>query len=250
MQANYGETEIKALLQKVKIFNKEIGAFQVFAITENFDYAVKLSNGKILLKIEELQDDEHDSLTPDRLAVIANRFVSDNSQATNQEKSTTSLPKNPQTETTKKKSGIGKSVIKIAIALLVILGGLAFFNNINNSGGKDLEESYQEKVMSVEEIEREQPTNFLSAEGTYKENFWGDKIKVNCVIINSATVATYKDVTLRITYFTKTKTELGSNEYKVYEVFPPNSTNTIELKIDNYQDVNSIGLEVISALPY
>jgi len=47
MQANYGENEIKSLLQKVRIFNKDIGAYQIFAITENFDYAVKLWNTQI-----------------------------------------------------------------------------------------------------------------------------------------------------------------------------------------------------------
>lgn len=35
MQANYGENDIKSLLQKLRIFNKEIGTYQVFAITEN-----------------------------------------------------------------------------------------------------------------------------------------------------------------------------------------------------------------------
>lgn len=251
MQANYGETEIKALLQKVKIFNKEIGSYQVFAITENFDYAVKLSNGRILLKLEELQDDERDALTPDRLTAIANRFISSTSQTTTQEKTTSPLPKTPpQTEIPKKKSGFGKTVIIIAIALIVVVGGLAIFNNINNSGDYGSGDSYQEKVMTVEEIERSQPTNFLSADGTYRKTFWGDKIKVNCVITNKAKVATYKDVVVRITYYIKTKTELGSKEYSIYEVFPPNSTKTVKLKIDNYKDVNSIGWDVISASPY
>lgn len=248
MQANYGEYEIKSLLQKVKIFNKEIGSYQVFAITENFDYAVKLSNGRILLKLEDLQDDERDALTPDRLTEIANRFIFSTSQTTTQEKTTSPLPKTPpQTEIPKKKSDIGKTIIIIAIVLLVVVGGLAI---LNNSGGYGTGDSYQEKVMTIEEIERSQPTNFLSADGTYRENFWGDKIKVNCVITNRATVATYKDAVVRITYYTKTKTELGSKEYSVYEVFPPNSTKTVELKIDNYKDVNSIGWEVISASPY
>lgn len=251
MQANYGEIEIKSLLQKVKIFNKEIGSYEVFAITENFDYAVKLSNGRILLKLEELQDDERNALTPDQLTAIANRFISSISQTTIQEKSTS--PKPPTTQQSKipdKKSGNGKTILIITVVLLLIGGGLTVFNNLNNSSGYGSGDSYQEKVMTIEEIERSQPTNFLSANGTYRENFWGDKIKVNCVLTNRATVATYKDAVVRITYYTKTKTELGSKEYSVYEIFPPNSSKTIELKIDNYKDVNSIGWDVISASPY
>lgn len=250
MEAYYGENEIKSLLQKVRIFNKEIGSYQVFAITENFDYAVKLSNGKILLKLEELQDDELDVLTPDRLTSIANRFICSTPQTVTQEKTSSPSPKPPQAETIKKKSGIGKTIIYIALVLLVVFGGLTLFYSINYSGGYGLDDSYEEKVMTIEEIERSQPTNFLSAEGTYKQNFWGDKIKVNCVITNRATVATYKDAVVRITYYTKTNTEIGSKDYSIYEVFPPNSTKTIELKIDNYKDVNSIGWAVIRASPY
>lgn len=160
-----------------------------------------------------------------------------------QNQETTSKNSTPPAKT---KSSTGKTIFIILIVLVVVLGGLFVLNNIN-SGGSYGGSSYQEKVMTVEEIERSQPTNFLSADGTYRENFWGDKIKVNCVIKNSATVATYKDAIVRVTYYSKTKTALGSKEYTVYEVFPPHSAKTIELKIDNYKDVNSIGWDVINA---
>ncbi|MDQ3111368.1 MAG: hypothetical protein M3R17_15890 [Bacteroidota bacterium] len=108
-------------------------------------------------------------------------------------------------------------------------------------------QSYQEKVMSVQEIENSQPVNFLTADGTYNSNFWGDKLKVHGSITNSATVATYKDAVIKVTYYSKTKTVLGSNEYTVYDFFPPNTKKSFELKIDNYKDVKSIGWDVVSA---
>ena len=81
----------------------------------------------------------------------------------------------------------------------------------------------------------------------YNENFWGDKIKVHGVVKNKATVATYKDAVVRVTYYSKTKTELGNKEYTIYEVFPPNSEVKFELKIENYKDVSTIGWDVIQA---
>ncbi|NSW46404.1 MAG: hypothetical protein HPY79_11380 [Bacteroidales bacterium] len=266
MEANYGEKEIISLLKKVRIFNKEIGSFQSFAITENFDYAVKLSNGMIYFKLEDIQDDERDSLTPEQLIAIANRFVSSNSQTTSQEKTFSSLSiSSQQTKTPQKQSGIKKTIIIISIVLIVVIvGGITIFSKLYNSNDNSKqeifekyntndnssEESYEEKVMTIEEIEYSQPTNFLSADATYRENFWGDKIKVKCSITNNATVATYKDVMIRITYYTKTGTEITSEEHVIYEVFPPNSTKTVELKIDNYAHVNSIDCEVIGASPY
>ncbi|MCO6500615.1 MAG: hypothetical protein J5I47_09590 [Vicingus serpentipes] len=255
MQANYGENEIKSLLQKVRIFNKDIGSYEVFAITDNFDYAVKLSNGRILLKIEELQDDERDALTPERLTAIANRFVSSTGQKTNTGQQNTQATQQstpaPKEPAPKKKNKTGKTILIIAIVLIGIFAVIAIINNMNHSGsGYNSGDTYQEKVMTVEEIERSQPTNFLSADGTYRENFWGDKFKVSCKITNKATVATYKDAVVRVTYYTKTKTVLGSNDYTVYETFPPSSTKIVELKIDNYKNVNSIGWDVISAKAY
>ncbi len=104
--------------------------------------------------------------------------------------------------------------------------------------------------MSIEEMERSNPKQFLSASGTYKENFWGDKIKVKCEITSTATVATYKDVVIKVTYYTKTGTSLGSANHTIYEVISPNSTKTVNLKIDNYQDVSEIGWDVVSAVSY
>ena len=72
----------------------------------------------------------------------------------------------------------------------------------------------------------------------YNENFWGDKIKVHGVIKNTATVASYKDAIVRITYYSKTKTELGSKEYTIYDIFPAHSEVKFELKIENYKDLN------------
>jgi hypothetical protein len=103
--------------------------------------------------------------------------------------------------------------------------------------------------MSIEEIENSDPIRFLSAEGKYNESFWGSKIKIRGSITNTATVADYKDVTVRVTYYSKTNSVLGSNEYTLYEVYQPNTKTPFRLDITNYENVNTINWEVISALP-
>jgi len=40
---------------------------------------------------------------------------------------------------------------------------------------------------------------------------------------------------------------LGTNDYTIYEVFPPTSSKTVRLKIDNYKNVATIGWDVIMA---
>lgn len=140
-----------------------------------------------------------------------------------------------------------KIILIIAIAFLVIVGGFVIYDKLDlDSAGK----SYKERVMTIEEIERSQPTTFLSANGTYRKNFLGNKIKINCVITNKAKAATYKDAVVRVTYYAKTKTALRSNDYTIYEIFSPSSTKTVKLKIDNYKHVKTIGWDIISAEPY
>jgi len=100
----------------------------------------------------------------------------------------------------------------------------------------------------LKQQEQATPTDYLSADGTYKENFWGDKLKIKCTIHNKATLASFKDVVVRVTYYTKTKTELGTKEYTIYEIVNANSDKTVEMKIDTYKDVETIGWDVVSAI--
>ena len=151
---------------------------------------------------------------------------------------------------TEKKSKSNRTIYMV-IGLAVIIGGGLIIANQNSGDGGSYGSggTYQEKIMTVEETERSQPATFLIADGNYNENFWGDKLKVHGVIKNTATVASFKDAVVRVTYYSKTKTDLGSKDYTIYDNFPPHSEIKFELKIENYKDVNSIGWTVLEATP-
>lgn len=157
---------------------------------------------------------------------------------------------NIPTPTPKKKNTIGiilQSIGAIGAIIIVILIIGKITNNRSGSSNND-PQNYQEKVMTVAEIENSQPTQFLTADGNYNQNFLGTKLKVHGVIKNSATVASYKDAIVKITYYSKTKTILGSKTYTIYDTFAPHSTVHFELKIENYQNVSTIGWDVIDAV--
>jgi hypothetical protein len=156
---------------------------------------------------------------------------------------------------TQKNSMVGWKVLAIILLAVIVIAGIYYYNQNQESSDSSgsfgtSRETYKEKVMSVEEIERSQPTRFLTASGNYNDNFFGDKIKVHGTITNSATVATYKDAVVKITYYSKTNTEIGDKTYKIYEVIPPNSTINFELKIYKYKNTATIGWDVIEASPY
>lgn len=108
-------------------------------------------------------------------------------------------------------------------------------------------ETYQESVMTIQEIEATNPLNYLQADGTYNSNFIGEKVKINGIITNTATVTTYKDVTVRVNFYSKTNTLIGSEDYTLYEFYPPNSKQEFKLKVKAYNNVSTLGWEVINA---
>lgn len=135
-----------------------------------------------------------------------------------------------------------KQAFKILFFVIII-------SSCNNSNNNVNPETYKEKVKTIEEIEYSKPSDFLTVQGNYNKNFWGDKIKIHGIIKNKATVATYKDAEIKIIYYSKTETALTEKMETIYDFFPPNSEKSFELKIDNYKDVNSIGLKIVHALP-
>lgn len=108
-------------------------------------------------------------------------------------------------------------------------------------------ENYSSVVQNLGFYEALNPTLFLEAGGQYGENFWGDKLNIQVEISNKAKIASYKDVKLKVIYYSKTNSVIGSNDYIIYEVINPQKIITVALKIDNYQNVNAIGWEIIDA---
>ena len=102
--------------------------------------------------------------------------------------------------------------------------------------------------MSVAEIEAHSPINYLETEGNYRGNFLGNKIKINGIIRNKATVTTYKDVIIEVAFYSNTDTEITTEKYTLYEFYPPTSQKEFKLKVDNYRNVAKISWRIVGAL--
>jgi len=137
-------------------------------------------------------------------------------------------------------------IIKTTIVSAILIGAMYYFGN---DFELDMEESYEDKIVSISQLEDMQPTDFLTLEGNYNKSFWGTEFKVKGNIVNNATVADYKDIIIRITFYSKTNTVIGTRENKLYEVYPPNSTTPFQFNVKNYKDVNSISCEIVEAIP-
>lgn len=108
------------------------------------------------------------------------------------------------------------------------------------------EPSYEETKMTLEEQERLNPTAFLTDKSTYRKNLIGEWV-IEGKILNAATVATYKDAVLQITYYSGTDTEIGSENKTVFEFFKPGSVQPFKIKTYGVEGAKAIGVTVISA---
>lgn len=133
----------------------------------------------------------------------------------------------------------------VAIIFLIIVGIIILSKIFDKE--TDTSSTYHESVMTIQEIEAAEPVNYLKADGTYNNNFIGDKVKINGVITNSATVTTYKDIIVRVNFYSKTNTLIGTEDYTLYEFYPPNSSQEFKLKVKAYSNVSSLGWEIVNA---
>jgi len=67
--------------------------------------------------------------------------------------------------------------------------------------------------------------------------------------INTATMAKYKDLKIRIELYSKTKTIISNKTFILYEFYEPNSTKNFSFKIDGPNAMDSFGLFVEGAIP-
>ncbi len=154
-----------------------------------------------------------------------------------------------QSKPTPKKSSLGKNVLRLILITIGVIGAYAIINVVFSSNPDSNPSNYYEQKLTIEETENSDPLRFLSVEGNYNESFWGTEFKLKGKVINRASIADYKDLVLRITYYSKTKSAIGTKDYTIYQIFPSNQETLFNLDVVNYEDVESIGLDIVGAIP-
>jgi hypothetical protein len=149
-----------------------------------------------------------------------------------------------------KKTNIAAWLYEHSLSLYAMTIVAFLIISCNRSPGNTASQTYEEKVMTVEETERMDPGRFLEASGTYHENFWGDAFKVNGTIVNNATVANYKDAVVEVIFYSGTDTELDRKRYTLYDFFPAHSTKAFKLKLEIPRACRKLGWNAVSATPY
>lgn len=154
-----------------------------------------------------------------------------------------------------KGNGINRVIKSLFFLTLIVVGvfvpmKMAFRGGDSSGAGSTSTSTYQEKKLSVLEVERANPAQFLSAEGTYNRTLFGKKIKIHGTVTNKATVANFKNITIEMIYYSYTNSEINRERFVLYDYVPAHSTKSFEWKINPPGGTNTIDWNALNAVPY
>jgi hypothetical protein len=100
---------------------------------------------------------------------------------------------------------------------------------------------YSALYTSTIDLEHAYPTTYLAAGGTYRQNFWQTEEEITGTITNKALHTNYKDIHIRVNFYSQTKTIIGTQDYIIYEYVPYGSTQPFTLKVNKPTAAASCG---------
>ncbi len=133
--------------------------------------------------------------------------------------------------------------------LLIIFCFLSFgMISCSNEKSYDIsaDNKYEKGKMSLEEIEKKNPKQFLSVRGNSKRNLLRQMV-VKGNIYNNAKIVTFKDISIKLKFFSKTGALLEEDIDTVYESIHPGGSYTFKSKYFTPKGTDSVGMTVISA---
>jgi hypothetical protein len=106
--------------------------------------------------------------------------------------------------------------------------------------------TYEKAKESLEEKEKKNPEQFLSVTSSDKKNLIGQTV-IRGTVHNRASVCTYKDVEVKISFFCKTGVLLEENKETVYEIIPPGNSVKFKSKYFAPKGTGSMVITVLNA---
>lgn len=134
-------------------------------------------------------------------------------------------------------------------AAFMVLAITTFFLYACNSGKSSKEEaskSYQETKENLLNKEQGDPIAFLSVKGNSKKNLLGQTV-VRGAIESKATLATYKDVELLLSFYSKTRALLDKEKETIYVEVSPGQSEKFKTKYFAPKGTDSVGITILQA---
>lgn len=132
--------------------------------------------------------------------------------------------------------------------LLLSLFSLIFITACNNQNNeKKSNDRYKKSKLTIEQIEQQNPLQFLEVDGKDKHNLIGQTV-VKGEISNKATVVTYKDISVSIQFISKTGAVLEEDEEVIYDEVKPGNNINFKSKFFAPKGTEDVKMKIIKAV--
>ncbi|MEO6488786.1 MAG: hypothetical protein ABIO04_02505 [Ferruginibacter sp.] len=132
------------------------------------------------------------------------------------------------------------------LTAVMITAILFFYGCGNEQDGDALTDDYEKGKMSVAEMEKKNPIQFLSVSGSDKKNILGQTV-INGIMINNAKIASFKDIDIKLSFYSKTGALLEEDHEMIYETLSPGESKSFKSKYFAAKGTDSVGMKVIGA---
>ena len=131
---------------------------------------------------------------------------------------------------------------------LVFVTLIAMITACNNQHQYEIEsnENYEKTKNTLAEVERKNPVQFLSVAGSNKKNLLGQTV-VNGTIFNNAKMVSFKDVDIKLSFYSKTGALLEEDHNVVYETISPGGSKSFKSKFFTAKGTDSVGFKIVGA---
>ncbi len=108
-------------------------------------------------------------------------------------------------------------------------------------------DKYESSKLTIEEIEKKSPNKFLQVSGSKKKNLIGQTV-VKGTIVSNAKILSYKDIDVKLSFYSKTGALLEEDHEVVYETIKPGESINFKSKYFAPKQAKSVLFEVVGAL--
>lgn len=132
--------------------------------------------------------------------------------------------------------------------LILFTGILIITASCNNSHEYEIKASdkYEKIKESLGETEQKNPAKFLTVTGNNKKNLLGQTV-VKGTVANNATVITFKDVEIKLSFYSKTGALLEEDKDVVYQSINPGRSANFKSKYFAPKGTDSVAFHIEGA---
>ena len=129
---------------------------------------------------------------------------------------------------------------------LVVLLLTAYLSACDSANNQRPSAQYEEKKKSLEDIERENPLQFLKIQGDHHINLVNQAV-IEGAVKNTATIAAYKDIEIKITYKDKSGANIEKDIKTLNNIINPGETEDFKIKTRKPKGTSSVQLDITGA---